>query len=143
MREKRKVNEELGKYLKRMRSKLDYSLAEVEKMTGVSASYIQRLETGDRMAPSIPIMQSIASAYGIEMEDILNVSATERMMKDIYAVMHSTDLSIDGKPLESDRKNKLMNLINTMIGMQWDEDTKHFDALQIVRLVDDFKNMEE
>ncbi|MBU8697665.1 helix-turn-helix transcriptional regulator [Bacillus pumilus] len=53
------------------------SLQELFERTGVSNSYISRLERGDRKAPSISISSKIADALGISLSLLLDISTSE------------------------------------------------------------------
>lgn len=67
----------LGNYLKKLRLKKGASLNQVEEYTGVSASYISRLESGERKVPSVVILSQLAVYYKVLLEDILEVIGIE------------------------------------------------------------------
>lgn len=62
---------EVGRALKAIRIKRNMSLREVEKLTGVSNSYISQIERGIRGLPTIKILERLLEAYGFSLETIL------------------------------------------------------------------------
>src|SRR5438874_1679177 len=73
----RAVSNNFGSTLRYYREKKGMSLQELFERTGVSNSYISRLERGDRKAPSIPISSKIADALGIPLSLLLDISTSE------------------------------------------------------------------
>jgi len=67
-------NNELGKLLKIKRKEMDLSLKDVENMIGVSASYINRLEVGNRLNPSAYVIKKLCDLYNISVSSIINFS---------------------------------------------------------------------
>jgi len=62
---------EVGRTLKAIRIKRNMSLREVEKLTGVSNSYISQIERGIRGLPTIKILERLLEAYGFSLDRIL------------------------------------------------------------------------
>mgnify|MGYP000259150391 CR=1 FL=1 len=50
------------------------SYREIAKRTGLSATYIYLLATGERQNPSLTVMQKIAAALGKKVEDIFTLN---------------------------------------------------------------------
>lgn len=67
----------LGNYFKTLRLKKGASLNQVEEYTGISASYISRIESGERKVPSVIILNQLADYYKVLLEDILEVIGIE------------------------------------------------------------------
>lgn len=57
------VNLRLGAYLKDLRNSIGMSLAKVEEISGVSASYICRIENGERRNLTLDIFYRLAKCY--------------------------------------------------------------------------------
>ena len=60
--------EELGQLLRRLRAGL--SLREVNQLTGVSSSYLSKIERGER-PPGANLLRKLAVAYNVDPEDLL------------------------------------------------------------------------
>lgn len=65
--------EALGIYLKTLRSGAGMSLREVEEATGkeVSNAYLSQLESGKILKPSPNILHSLATAYAVSYENLM------------------------------------------------------------------------
>ena len=62
---------EVGRVLKAIRIKRNMSLRDVEKLTGVSNSYISQIERGIRGLPTMKVLERLLEAYGFSLETIL------------------------------------------------------------------------
>lgn len=62
----RNMSEEIGEKIKKARKEKKLSLAELGSMVNVSASYICRIENGDRNCVSLNILKQIAAALEID-----------------------------------------------------------------------------
>lgn len=60
-----------GFWLESIRAEREWSLAKAEKETGVSASYIHRLEKGHRGVPSFGKLRELASGYDVSFETVI------------------------------------------------------------------------
>lgn len=69
----RTTSEALGAYLKSLRTGAEMSLRNVEEATGkeVSNAYLSQLETGKISKPSPNILYSLATAYGVSYENLM------------------------------------------------------------------------
>ena len=60
-------NEEIGPLLKRLRG--EHSLRDVQRITGVSGSYLSQVERGDRR-PGSNLLNKLAILYGVDANDL-------------------------------------------------------------------------
>ena len=67
----------LGSYLKRVRTDKCLSLSEVGRYVGVSASYIFRLESGERSNPSMSVLSRICTFFDIDLKTVLKIAGIE------------------------------------------------------------------
>lgn len=70
-------NYKLGEFLKEQRQAKGLSLKEVEDEIEISASYLNRLEKGNRQNPSIFILEKLSKFYGIDPKDIMQLAGLE------------------------------------------------------------------
>ena len=61
--------EEIGPLLKRLRA--DHSLRDVQRLTGVSSSYLSLVERGERQ-PGVNLLNKLAVLYGVDPTELLN-----------------------------------------------------------------------
>ena len=66
--EQQERGEELGPLLRRLRGGL--SLREVNRLTGVSSSYLSKIERGER-PPGANLLRKLAFAYNVDAEDLI------------------------------------------------------------------------
>ena len=82
-RKRRKVNENFGSMIKYLREKQGYSLKDLEDITGISPSYINRLERGTRACPSYPVIEELAKALNADISELLEIADISMPDKDI------------------------------------------------------------
>lgn len=66
--------ETLGTTLKAAREKLNLTLRDVDKATGISSAYISQLENDHVKNPSASVLYNLAEAYGLQMDDLLRAA---------------------------------------------------------------------
>ena len=66
--------ENFGEYLRTLRLEQKLSLREVERLTGVSNSYLGLIERGRRPAPGIDILKKLAPVYNVPVRDLLRAA---------------------------------------------------------------------
>lgn len=62
---------EFGKYIRKLRKERSLSMGQLEKLSGVSSSYIANIETGKRKIPSPAIIRKLAKSLGVELFQLL------------------------------------------------------------------------
>lgn len=67
---------DLHKRLTELRTAKGYSVAKLSKSSGVAASFIQRIESGEQN-PTVDRMEKICRGLGITMADFFNEGNTE------------------------------------------------------------------
>lgn len=137
----RSVSNKFGSLIKHQRELKGYSLKEMEQITGVSATYICRLESGERKAPSVPILQILADTLGIEVSELLDVSTIKdnSEVKSLTELLLTNDFSVNDTIFEKRQKELLISILEKITIVEWSEETKIQDSFEILQLVDDFK----
>lgn len=69
------VTERLGRRLRTIRTQRGRTLAEVENATGISASTLSRLESGQRRA-TIDLLLPLARVYGVTLDELVGAPET-------------------------------------------------------------------
>ena len=66
-------------YLRNLRKERGWSLRDVEKITNgrISNAYLSQLESGRIDAPSIAMVHTLATAYGVDFEDMCRRALVE------------------------------------------------------------------
>jgi len=136
----RVVSKNFGSILKFAREGKDLSLKELEDITGISASYINRLENGERQAPSVPIVSELADALDLDFAMLLDAcnSKSDNDVKSIAELLLTKDFTINGIIIGKEAKEILVSLIEKVVNAKWKDD-KMQEAYEISSLIDAYK----
>ncbi|KIN54414.1 helix-turn-helix domain-containing protein [Bacillus subtilis] len=141
----RAVSNNFGSTLRFWREKRGLSLQDMYERTGVSNSYISRLEKGERKAPSIPISAKIANALDIPLSLLLDVSSPLIQEEEIPLVAELilyNDCKMDSEHvLSKDGKEAFIQIIEFIFEMSWEADNKLQQLFDLSELIDDFKEV--
>lgn len=145
---KRAISKEFGAYIKEIRDRNGYSLKEVEEMTKISASYINRIEKGERNAPSYPIIEKLAQAYNVPVHDLLksaglNVESKAKNLNSFSQLIFTNNFTLNGRIVSAEEKELILKLIDKLDRVQWSEKTKHIDTIDLIKIIDDFKELQK
>jgi len=121
--------------IRNARKKKGYSLAELSQKIGqhdgegepeecLSASYIHRLETGERSSPSVHVVTTLAKALDIDMYDLINIGEDNREPRSLTSILFSNEVIIEkgGEVLSSRGKELIIGLVEEAINLS-DEGT--------------------
>jgi len=120
---------EFSTMIRNARQKRGYSLAELSQKIGqhgggdseesLSASYIHRLETGERSSPSVQVVATLAKALGIDMYDLINIGEDNREPRSLTSILFSNEVIIEegGKALSSREKELIVGLIEEAVNL--------------------------
>lgn len=108
----------LGMYLRDIRKAKGFSLKKVEEEIEVSASYINRLEKGNRQNPSIYVLEKLSNFYGLDPKEIMKLAGynvrnkTADIAEEIIDLLQDIDLDkaidilVKVKQIKIERENK-------------------------------------
>jgi len=136
------VSDNFGIMLKHYRKLKNLSLKQLEEISGVSASYVNRLERGERKSPSITKILQLAEALGIP-NSVLVATIIQEPRKnekvDLSELLIKHEYLLKGGTLSRDAKEGLLKIIEHITQCQWSSDTKIRDLYVLAELVDQFK----
>lgn len=122
------LSEGFGEKLKEIRVSKDMSLKDIEEICGVSASYIWRIEIGEKKSPSIPILAKISKAYNINLMDMLKMALEDEIedneLHTIRGVLMSNHIENNGVELSDEAKNILVDIVEMILIKEWERDTQ-------------------
>lgn len=141
------IENDFGAWIKQLRLDQGYSLKELETISGVTASYIHRLETGARKTPSIPIAEKLATALGVPPDDFLkklnlftSSDDSEPLPLNEFIAVSKFKLGKEDKNIVTkEQKDKLLILLNAIIATPWTPEGKFNESMLLVSKIDDFK----
>lgn len=135
-----KDNSVIAGLIKNKRKELGLSLKDLEKITGISASYINRLETNSRNRPSIEIIKKLSIALNLDMGKLPGIlQEAVSNSNNIIEIIRKENLSYNGINLSIPQKNKLCNVIDYLLNCKWNDDSKIEDIKLILDLVNILK----
>lgn len=140
----RSLSGEFADYVKKLRKDQGFSLKDVERMTGISVSYVNRIEKGERKAPSYPIIEKLARAYGVPVGDLLHIAGVandESNVQGVAQLIYSNPFTINGSMTSTKQKEAIVELLETMDSVEWNDETKHLDTINLINLISKFKNL--
>ena len=136
------VSDNFGIMLKHYRKLKNLSLKQLEEISGVSASYVNRLERGERKSPSITKILQLAEALEIP-NSVLVATIIQEPRKnekvDLSELLIKHEYLLKGGTLSRDAKERLLKIIEHITQCQWSSDTKIRDLYVLAELVDQFK----
>jgi transcriptional regulator with XRE-family HTH domain len=140
------ATDQIGKLIKGYRGMRGLSLSQVEKMAGVSGSFINRIENGERSEISFSKLIRIADALGIPFELLIEKSYGEhKQIGDKTGIFTLTDLlmqnefTINDMIMKGSAKRFLLDIMEFIVDCQWDAMTKIHDLYLLSKRIEKFK----
>lgn len=118
------------------------SLKQLREKSGISESYINRLENQNRLCPSYPVIAKLASALSIEPANLLEVVSKKSNggLITFEQLLLSCEFTLDGdKTVSSEAVVQLLHLIEVINKVTWQGDTLIADINDVVKAVDELK----
>lgn len=137
----RAISENFGSFVKHLREIKGYSLKDLQTKTGISASYINRIEKTERKAPSYKIIEKLATALGQEVGELLNVANLKEPeeMTNVEELLVSSSFMINDKRATKEAKERLVELISKINQADWGAN-KHKEAMAIMDAIERYKS---
>lgn len=73
----------IGEFIKDRRLSKGWSKRALAEKAGISHSEVHRIETGERVNPSVPVLNALAEALGVPKDDILRLAGYKSDQGDI------------------------------------------------------------
>lgn len=133
-------DETFGEKLKGLRKARGMSLHQVSVESGVSPSYISRLERNEKQSPSFPILVELARALKV---DVLTLAEglveQEDEVVDLYSLMFKSPLRVADKILTEEETRQVIHLIERIAEFDWNEQTMWRELCEVGSLISAFK----
>lgn len=140
---------EFSAMIRNARKKKGFSLAELSEKIGkhdgegdsedsLSASYIHRLETGERSTPSVHVVVTLAKALDINMYDMLNIEDDEREPRSLASLLFSNEVIMEEVILTSRSKELLLELIDFVVNLS-DQETMAIKVSKLIETAEQFQ----
>lgn len=135
----RVIEDDFGSWIKQLRKAKGYSLKDLENASGVTASYIHRLETGTRKTPSIPVAENLAIALGVSQDEFLrrlNVLSSEPKKNEdmpFNELIAISNFTINGNRVTNKQKEAINTLFKNIISAKWTAETKLTEGMALIQ----------
>lgn len=130
-----------GSIIKNRREELGLSLKQIEEQTGISPSYINRIEKGQRKAPSYRIIEQLAKALDLPVSKLTNIAEApvQNEVPTLEELILTSQFTVNGKRASKQSKEKVVEFIKKLTEASWDSDKKYEEAIKLMGYFDYFK----
>lgn len=138
----RSIGPKFSQVIKYRREEMKLSLSELSELTGISTSYLNRLEKGERQAPSFPIMQMIAKAMGMDISEVLSLATPlehEEGVPEIRELLLKSDFRVGDSFATTEVKEHIIKLIENIVSAEWEDEIKFLECAVILQTVERLK----
>src|SRR5690625_2995207 len=116
----KEISAKFGRLVKRLREKKGLSYNQLSTETGISSSYLLRLENSDRRSPSLKVVFALANVLDMSIEQLKeSVDATtyekSKGVKLEELLLYCQNLTINDKVVDSDFKERMLDLIDLIV----------------------------
>lgn len=141
LKEQQKLGDDFGRMLKRLRKERGLSLEELAKMTGISASYLNRLERSKRKSPAFPKILVIAEALGVEPWMLAGSKLYWNKAEPIgiRELLSNHQVHNEGKLLTLDEKEVLVEIIECVLNAEFSKESILRELQEIGDLIIELK----
>lgn len=115
-------------------------MKDMYQLTGISPSYISRIESGTRRSPSLPIVKRIADALDVPLEKLIGLEVDESNgINTVYEVILSNDFIISDNKASQKSKEILVDLLEIIFAEDVDIGNRNQNLFLMLELIDEFK----
>lgn len=110
-----------GLVVRRLREKKGLTLRQFAKETGISASYLARLENGERTSPSLKVAVLLAKHLDMSLESFIDIVETDfaydepAVTKLEELLLYYCNVTLNNKVLDLDFKKRLLDLVDIIV----------------------------
>lgn len=118
------------------------SLKQLEEVSQVSSSYINRLEKGEKTSPSLQVTFSLAKSLGIPDSVLMSTifqNGEAREAKSISEVLIKSDFMLNDQQLSKEARLILIRINEFLIKCNWNAETKVKELQMLSEMLDTFK----
>lgn len=140
----RAISDNFGSLIKHKREEKGYSLNKLQELTGISPSYINRIEKGERKAPSLKIIEKLADALDADLSELLSVANRENgdvELVSLEELILSYNFTINGQVASKSLKENIVSFITKLNEVEWSSETKYKDSIELMEYIDRYKNL--
>lgn len=136
------ISDEFGKMLKTLRKKRGLTLADLSDMSGISISYLNRLEKGERKSPGFTKILKLAKVLNVDPGSLVgsDLTMTDKPVS-ISELIFSAQIEHNGEILTASEKELLVEIIETVLLVKFEGTSILSDLQQIAELISELKEL--
>lgn len=141
--EQQQMKDDFGKMLKRLRVEQGLSLNDLSIKTGISSSYINRLERSKRKSVSFPKLVALSEALGVEPWVLAGSSLNwgKGETTDLKALLFNHQIQHNGEILCAEVKEILLEILEAILDAEWSKESILSDLQEIGELISELKEI--
>lgn len=137
------VSDNFGIMLRHYRTKVkDMTLKELSEASQLSESYINRLERGEKVRPSVPTVLRLAAALDLPHSVLLAATyqaVDKKVQVTLADVLIQNNFIINDRALSREAKALLVKINDYIVQCTWSPRSKVKDLYTLSEMVDEFK----
>ncbi|WP_067625936.1 helix-turn-helix domain-containing protein [Alicyclobacillus acidiphilus] len=138
----RAIDRSIGRRLRHYRESKGYSLKTLQDKTSISAAYINRIERGERRAPSLPILERLCEALDVSLFELTQLPATTDEPTTLFDLLITHDYTVgDGIKATPEIKEAIFALVQTVIENDLSGDEQYKGAFRIIEMAKRLVNL--
>ena len=138
-----KVFDELfAEKLKRLRKSRGMTLQQLSAATGISPSYISRLERNEKQCPSFPILVELGRALKVNVMTLAEGLADQEEVVDLHSLMFKSSLRVADKTLSEEETRHVIAIIERIIDFQWTDESVWNEIAELGSHISKLKNID-
>lgn len=141
--EQQQMKDDFGKMLKRLRVEQGLSLNDLSIKTGISSSYINRLEQSKRKSVSFPKLVALSEALGVEPWVLAGSSLNWNKGETIglKELLFNHQVQHNGEILSAEVKEILLEILEAILSADWSKESLLQELQEIGELISELKEI--
>lgn len=127
--------------LKHLRKARGMTLQQLSTATGISPSYISRLERREKQCPSFPILMELSRALKVELMTLVEGLVEQDEVVDLYSLMYKAPLRIGREILTEEKTSQVISIIERIVEFEWSKESQWHKLAELGEAINKLKNV--
>lgn len=135
------ISDNFGKTLKKLRKQRGYTLEQLSELTGISPSYLNRLEKGTRRSPGYIVIIKLANSLNVNPQLLAgsNLKTSQNEAIGISELLFANQIEHKGEVLSAIQKEVLLDIVEKILEVRWEKDSILSELQEIGELISELK----
>lgn len=134
-------DEAFAEKLKRLRKARGMTLQQLSAATGISPSYISRLERNEKQCPSFPILVELSRALKVDLMTLAEGLIEQEEVVDLYSLMFRSPLRVADKVLTEKETMIILSVIERIVEFEWSRESQWHEFAELGDAINKLKNL--